>query len=202
MLISNFIVFGEKVLYSFSLFKLLKLVHYLGYGLSLKWNHIFSKRICILLSVYSVLSYIIDGTIQFYNLLNFCLKFFFYQLLKEVLKSPIITVELSVFFFQLWQFLLQPFWGFVVNCCIFLMNWPLYETSFFGSTNVSHLKVYFVSYYHNLLSSIMSIVFMAYIWSSFHFWSASLSLNGVSCGQYRVGPSLSFWSSPPFKWRV
>lgn len=55
VLISNLIVFREKVLYSFNLFKLLKFIHYLDYGLSLKWNHMFFKRICILLPIYSIL---------------------------------------------------------------------------------------------------------------------------------------------------
>lgn len=43
---------------------------------------------------------------------------------------------------------------------------------------------------------------MAYTRSPLYFWSASLSLTGASCGQCRAGPSLSFWSSPPFEWRV
>ena len=175
MLISNFIVFREKVLYSFKLLKFLKLIHYLDYGLSLKWNHMFFKRICILLSIYSILFYIMNGKSGWLMLLfssMICwifVKKFFVSVAERSIEVSSYNCRTVCFLFQLWQFLFQLFWGFVANCCIFLMNWPLYETSFFGFSNISHLKVCFVSYYCNLSSSCMVIVLMAYIWSSLYF---------------------------------
>ena len=100
---------------------------------------------------------------------EFLLKKFFISVAERSIEVSSYNCRTVCFPFQRWQFLFQLFWGFVANCCIFLMNWPLYETSFFGFSNISHLKVCFVSYYCNLSSSCMVIVLMAYIWSSLYF---------------------------------
>lgn len=147
----------------------------LAYGLSWTMFHVHLKRLCVLKFLNRVcyrclldqVGLLSCSSLLYYWWFSVC----FLSITENVvLKSPIINVELSLFFFQFCQFLIHEFWGFVVrhiliyNCLIFLIHWLFYYKTFlFVSTNISCHR----SIFSDVTASTPALLWFLFLWYIF-----------------------------------
>lgn len=127
--------------------------------------------------------------------------------LLKALKSPAITVELSVSPFRSVSFYFVYLGAvretYLHDCHVFLMDWSFfhYKMSFFNSSINFYCKVCTVWYECSHSSSLL-MVRMVYLLPHFYFLFVSLNLQLVSYRHHIVGFFNPLHQFLPFNWRL